>query len=381
MTDSEDGNTDGEESTGGTSDFIFTYSGGTLFRQYDSDNIVDGTGEADTLTGGEEDDVLMGRAGDDTLSGGAGDDWIIGGSGDDTLSGDAGDDALLGGSGDDTLSGGAGDDLLHGSTGDDDLSGGAGRDTLIGDAGDDTLTGGAGADTFVYIPGGGNDTIEDFTDGEDNIDLTTFTGVTGFADLTITADGDDAEIDLSAHGGGTLRLENVNVSDLDAEDFLFYGQGRDFSGTEKVDLLIGGVGDDTISGQAGDDTLFGITGDDTIYGGAGDDTIDGGEGDDTIDGGAGDDTMSGGSGADTFAFQAGHGNDTIQDFKDVSGGENDTIDLTAFTGITGYSDLTGKITQDGDDTKIDLSSFGGGEIVIEDFTSTDLDATDFDFSM
>ena len=65
------------------------------------------------------------------------------------------------------------------------------------------------------------------------------------------------------------------------------------------------------------------------------------------------------------------------DFKDVSGGENDKIDLTAFTGITGFSQLT--ITQDGDDAKIDLSSQGGGEIIIEDFTSSDLDATDFDF--
>ena len=65
------------------------------------------------------------------------------------------------------------------------------------------------------------------------------------------------------------------------------------------------------------------------------------------------------------------------DFKDVSGGENDKIDLTAFTGITGFSQLT--ITQDGDDAKIDLSPQGGGEIIIEDFTSSDLDATDFDF--
>ncbi len=46
------------------------------------------------------------------------------------------------------------------------------------------------------------------------------------------------------------------------------------------------------------------------------------------------------------------GSDKIMDFKDVSGGEND---------------------------KIDLSSQGGGEIIIEDFTSSDLDATDFDF--
>ena len=26
-------------------------------------------------------------------------------------------------------------------------------------------------------------------------------------------------IDLTAHGGGTIRIENTNVADLDAEDF------------------------------------------------------------------------------------------------------------------------------------------------------------------
>ena len=29
-------------------------------------------------------------------------------------------------------------------------------------------------------------------------------------------------IDLTGHGGGTIRLDHTNVSDLDAEDFLFY---------------------------------------------------------------------------------------------------------------------------------------------------------------
>jgi hypothetical protein len=43
-----------------------------------------------------------------------------------------------------------------------------------------------------------------------------------------------------------------------------------------------------------------------------------------------------------------------------------------------FSDLT--ITQVGDDTKIDLGT-NVGEIILEDFTSTDLGATDFDFSM
>ena len=29
-------------------------------------------------------------------------------------------------------------------------------------------------------------------------------------------------IDLTVHGGGTIRLENIAASDLDAEDFQFY---------------------------------------------------------------------------------------------------------------------------------------------------------------
>ena len=46
-------------------------------------------------------------------------------------------------------------------------------------------------------------------------------GISGFEDLTITADGNDAVIDLSDHGAGTIRLQNTSVDDLDATDFLF----------------------------------------------------------------------------------------------------------------------------------------------------------------
>ncbi len=86
----------------------------------------------------------------------------------------------------------------------------------------DTLTGGAGADTFVFDGSFGDDTITDFTDGEDAIDLTAITGITGFGDLTIRADCADAVIDLTSQGGGTIRLEGFDVNDLDAGDFNFY---------------------------------------------------------------------------------------------------------------------------------------------------------------
>ena len=142
---------------------------------------------------------------DDSLSGGAGDDTLDGGEGNDSLYGESGNDSLSGGGGADTLYGGAGDD------------------TLSGGAGDDSLFGGAGDDTFVYGPGGGNDTITDFSGG-DAIDLTALSAITGFSDISslITADGTTAIIDLTSLDAGTIRLENVTVSDLDADDFEFY---------------------------------------------------------------------------------------------------------------------------------------------------------------
>lgn len=81
------------------------------------------------------------------------------------------------------------------------------------------------------------------------------------------------------------------------------------------------------------------------------------------------------AGADTFVFNPDDGNDTIADFENGA----DKIDLSAVSSISGYSDLT--ITQEGDDTKIDLSAHGGSEIILDNFTSTDLDASDFEFGM
>ena len=114
------------------------------------------------------------------------------------------------------LEGGAGSDALMGEEGDDTLDGGADNDVLYGGSGDDT---------FVFRAGHGTDTILDFTDGDDMIDLTALTDITAFSDLTITADGSTAVIDLTRQGGGTIRLEDTDVSDLDATDFTFYDDG------------------------------------------------------------------------------------------------------------------------------------------------------------
>ena len=243
-----EGSADDDTLTGAEGDDTITGLGG--------DDFVYGHGGDDTIKGGAGDDFLIGGHatyddevpdGDDTLHGGEGDDWAYGGLGSDTLYGGGGDDVLVGGpdgyvldghdevhgeDGDDVIVGGAGNDSLYGGAGNDairgdwlsDFSGayeGEADDTIDGGAGDDTLYGGQGADTFVFRPGHGNDTIKDFADGENQIDLTAMSGITGIDNLTITRDGSTAVVDLTAYGGGTIRLQNVDVDNLDAGDFLF----------------------------------------------------------------------------------------------------------------------------------------------------------------
>ena len=58
--------------------------------------------------------------------------------------------------------------------------------TIRGTGGNDTLQGGTGDDIFVFGANHGNDTISDFTDGEDLIDLRGVAGISGFDDLTVT---------------------------------------------------------------------------------------------------------------------------------------------------------------------------------------------------
>lgn len=152
---------------------------------------MNGCAGNDKLSGLTGNDTLNGKAGDDILLGGFGKDILKGDEGNDRLYGEPGDDQLFGGQGNDTLNGGLGKDILAGGNGNDTLNGGWGDDQLSGGGGDDQLIGGAGSDTlrgddgsergfdrFMYtalfqsLAGEGNrDVIEDFTAGEDTIDL------------------------------------------------------------------------------------------------------------------------------------------------------------------------------------------------------------------
>ena len=202
---------------GAVSDVFGAKGAMVIYKDTVIENFLGGDGD-DNVTGNDAANTLVGNGGDDILDGGDGDDILDGGAGDDTLTGGDGDDILDGGAGDDTLTGGAGDDILDGGAGGDTLTGGAGDDILDGGAGDDTLTGGAGADTFRYrLTGFGTDTITDFTDGADLIDLRD-TGLS-FAGLTLSVSGQDRVI--TAGSGNTITLTGQAGITLDAADFLF----------------------------------------------------------------------------------------------------------------------------------------------------------------
>jgi Ca2+-binding RTX toxin-like protein len=186
-------------------DYLIGYDGtDALNGGADNDYLNGGLG-ADTLNGGTGNDVLDG-AGDsaslpDTFAGGVGDD-IYGiynsatviienaGEGNDTVwtavnytlsdnvenmylvgaltgTGSAGNNFIMGyGSDNHTINGGAGNDALYG---------GAGSDIMNGGLGTDNLTGGAGTDTFVLSNVANSvDTISDFVDGIDKLDVINF---------------------------------------------------------------------------------------------------------------------------------------------------------------------------------------------------------------
>ncbi|MBO9546663.1 hypothetical protein [Caulobacter sp.] len=269
---------------------------------------LQGTQNAETLTGGADSDTIYGFGGNDTLKGLAGDDVLAGHDGNDTLQGGAGDDYLLGGAGNDTIDGGDGNDWaayedatagvkvdlnitgtqntvgggtdkltsienVYGSAYNDTLTGDAKDNMLVGDAGNDTISGGKGNDTLWGDAG--NDVL-DGGDGDDYM-------VGGAGDDIIKGGaGDDWSSYENATAGVTVDLNKTTAQDT-------IGAGKDT--ITGVELLYGSKFDDVLTGDAKDNYLWGSDGNDKLYGGAGDDHLSGGNGVNVIDGGAGWDTV------------------------------------------------------------------------------------------
>ena len=225
----------------------------------EGDRLVDienlrGSFHDDTLTGNDAANRLFGDSGDDILSGMSGNDILIGGLGADVLIGGEGDrdaadyknaaegvslDLVTGGSAGEALGDTfegiefvygsshrdiiTGDDAVNrivGGAGGDELFGAGGNDYILGGAGDDVMSGGAGNDVFELAADFGADTISDFEEGVGRTDRIWFRGLgLDENDLVMTDTTNGALID--AGSAGSLLLENVLVSDLHFDDFIF----------------------------------------------------------------------------------------------------------------------------------------------------------------
>ncbi|MEG5067223.1 calcium-binding protein [Microcoleus sp. B3-A4] len=142
---------------------------------------------------------------------------INGTPGNDNLTGTNGSDNISGLDGDDALTGRQGNDILVGGGGNDNLFGGKGFDTLNGGLGNDILVGGAGNDVFVLGAGLGVDTISDFANGQDIIQL--INGLT-FGQLSISPGTDGTLIRVASSGEVLASLTGVAPNLIGSEDFI-----------------------------------------------------------------------------------------------------------------------------------------------------------------
>lgn len=308
---------------------------------------------------------------EDELEGTEIEDGIYGLGGDDIIRGLAGDDVVDGGSGDDSLRGGRGADDIRGGSGDDALFGGGGADVLKGGIGVDRMTGGGGDDVFIVNPGDGAETITDFEDGRDIIDLSAFKQFEGQAALDGAASV-GANVLLTLPGGASVTLLDFTLADLGLEDVILNPETdppiavNDAASTQSgrailidaivndsdpngdlIEIVAVGTATDGVAALKPNGTLrytpdAGFTGTDSfiytlsdgeatstatvsvfvapnLIGGAGDDVltgtvnadiIRGRGGDDVLNGLAGDDDIDGGDGADII--EGGLGLDVIR---------------------------------------------------------------------
>lgn len=175
---------------------------------------VHGTGEDDHIFHVYVEDAqkLYGFAGNDTIESGSGNDTVFGGLGNDVIIANGGNDVVVGGEGDDNLYGEAGNDSIHAGDGEDTIFGGAGDDFIfLVDDGD--------VDFVGFFQGNGNDVIDNFETGIDQIGIGGF-GFTSFADISglITYSGDQALIDFG--NGDTIIFTGLEAP-LAADDFVF----------------------------------------------------------------------------------------------------------------------------------------------------------------
>ena len=119
-------------------------------------------------------------------------------------------DTIAGGAGSDNIKASGGDDRLSGNSGSDTIDGGAGADVITGGSGHDVLTGGTEVDSFVFGIKDGADTITDYDQTLDILQLNVGTSGLGF-----TLDSDTAGNAVLHFGTTAVTLTGQDLATLD----------------------------------------------------------------------------------------------------------------------------------------------------------------------
>lgn len=268
-----------------------------------------------------------------------------------TLPPPGGDDSLIGTDADETLITGVGNDTLSGGLGNDRLLGGEGDDSYIYTGGQDTLEESAGIDrlrfengiTFGQVASGllksGDDLVLRVNGGPDQITLRNF-----------FLGGDNLVETIEFATGGALTAEQI---------FGAFGLAMPVVTSDFVQTIDGtSASDGALTGGDQADLIAGYNGDDALIGGAGDDRLEGGNGADMLTGNTGNDHLIGGRGNDTYIFNAGDGQDII----DNLGGGLDTL---RFEGIDFYQVASG-LMRSGNNLILRVSG-GSDQVTLRDY--------------
>ena len=193
---------------------------------------------------------------------------------DDILGGTSSDDSICGLAGNDLIQGLGGDDIIYGGKDDDSITGGLGKDTLFGDSGNDTIVGGADGD-LIY-GGDDDDLIRQINDASDN----TVFGGDGTDHLDLSGSTLSWNIDSSGAGGsGTATIQFFEIETITGTAF-----SDVITGSNDVDRINGGDGDDTLEGTgfSGNVDLRGGDGNDRLVASSRADQLRGDDGNDTF---------------------------------------------------------------------------------------------------
>jgi Ca2+-binding RTX toxin-like protein len=344
---------------------------------------------------------LDGGDGNDTLIGGSGVETFLGGDGNDTMDGNRGNDVAYMGAGDDTFIWDPGD-------GNDTIEGQDGTDTMRfnGANGAEQVDVSANGPRLRFFRQPGNVLMD--TDDLERVDFNALGGadtvtVNNLAGTDVTA----VNLELAGTLGGTAgdgAADQVIVNGSNGSDNLNVNADASVSGLqalvtiqhpEPIDqLTVNGLGgNDNISAAALASQLIGLT----LDGGADNDTLAGsqvlellrgGDGNDSIDGNRGNDTALMGAGDDTFIWDPGDGNDIIegQDGTDTMrfNGANvaEQVDISANGPRLRFFRQPGNVLMDTDDVeRVDFNALGGIDTVtVNNLAGTDVTAVNVDLA-